>query len=313
MENSVEQVVESLFNISTTTEDMTSFSPDEAIRMLREDGELFLTDESPIDIIIKYKPVNSVDTTYLYTVTEDLEDEGYETICVIQDYVKRIRPVDYTRDLRIDLGNVVNDFKGFANAKDIPVISASQLNRDAAKNIDEGRKTNKADLLRLLGRSNIGESMLILENIDGGFMIAPEWDADGNKYLGIQRIKARYKVYTTRGHIYQPYVKGNPIKLIEDQDYATPMFKESLRGNKDEISARFSNAHVSSYMGNSIKDVDDNVKLLHCDDTNIYMNASSRFAQDDIPAAAYTLPPLRPLIHKFDLQDGLRPLIRKVG
>ena len=30
-------------------------------------------------------------TGYLYTLVEDLEDEGYETICLFQDHVKRIR------------------------------------------------------------------------------------------------------------------------------------------------------------------------------------------------------------------------------
>lgn len=287
MENTVRELVETLFNISVVPEDIRNYDVDEVIKMLQTEGELVLDDESPIDIIIKYKPVGSVDTSYLYSLTEDLEDEGYECICMVQDYVKRIKPVDYTGDIRLDLGNVVNDYKSFAAIKDIPVISASQLNRDATKHIDEGRKTNKSDLIRLLGRSNIGESMLILENIDCGFMLAPEYDQAGNKFLGIQRIKARFKKISNREHIYQPFADGNPIKMVEDEKCAQPAFKESLRANKEEFNSKFGgNTHVTSYLANSIKEVDTDIKLLDSAD-NFFVNASKKVSIDGMAIANY--------------------------
>jgi replicative DNA helicase len=283
-ENTVSQIVRSLFNISSVPQDMSNFTIEDVIKKLKEGG-LYLSDESPIDIIIKFKPGMSVDTSYLYTLVEDLEDEGYETICVIQDYIKRIRPVDRTGDLRIDLGNVINDYKNFAAIKQIPVISASQLNRDATKHIDEARKANKADLLRMLGRSNIGESLLILENIDGGFMVAPEFDQDGNKYLGIQRIKARYIRLTDREHVYQPFVKGSKIKLEEDENLAQPCYRDSMRA--EDVNIKMAKNSISAYHTNTIKDVDTNVKLLSSEN-NMFMSGSG-YSADTSKAVAYSI------------------------
>ena len=194
MENTITESVERLFGMATSRTNMTDFSPEGAIKMLREEGELYLTGDSPIDIIIKFEPSMSVDTSYLYTFTEDLEDQGLEVIAMFQDYIGRIRSTERYQDTRLEYGAIVDEFKTFAEIKDIPVISVAQLNRDASKHIDEGRKASKSDLVRLIGRSNISESMLILNNIDGGFLIAPEVSQEGIKYLGVQRIKIRYNV-----------------------------------------------------------------------------------------------------------------------
>ena len=74
-ENTVEETIQRLFNIATGF-DMKEFDVEQVIQMLRNDGELYLTGDNPIDLIIKYKPNRSVDTGYLYTLVEDLEDEG---------------------------------------------------------------------------------------------------------------------------------------------------------------------------------------------------------------------------------------------
>lgn len=274
-ENTVRETVERLFNISSTSDNIINFSPDQVINLFKTEGELYLTDESPVDIIIKYVPDNSVDTGYLYTLTEDLEDEGYEVICMIQDYVKRIRPTNFTGDLRLDLGTIVNEFKVYAAIKDIPVISASQLNRDASKHIDEARKANKADLLRLLGRSNIGESMLMLENIDCGLLLAPEYDQTGAKFMGIQRIKIRYKA-GDREHIYQPFTFGNEIKLIEDYDSPVPVFRETMQMQAPPQIGLVNNIRQSAYHTNVITDLDNNMKFRidNEEEKNNYFNAN---------------------------------------
>ena len=120
MENSVTETIQRLFEICVG-DDMRNYSPEDIEYKLRTEGELYLTDESPIDIIIKYKPNRSEDTSYLYTLTEDLEDEGYEVICLIQDHIKRLRSVENQPDVRLELGNVANEMKTFAIIKDIPV------------------------------------------------------------------------------------------------------------------------------------------------------------------------------------------------
>lgn len=282
MENTVRETVERLFNLTVSPDiDMTKYSPDEVIHLLRTEGELYLTDESPIDIIIKYVPDKSVDTSYLYTMTEDLEDEGYEVICLIQDHIKKIRSCYPSSDIRLELGAIVNEFKVFASIKDIPVITNSHLNRDAAKTIEEGSRANKADLTRMLGRSNIGESMLMLDNLDCAFIINTAYDAQANKYMAFKRIKIRYKA-THRDYLNQPFIQGNDIKLVEDYYSAVPVFKDSLQSSVEE-SNLYNNGlnNTKSKYQNNIKDIDDilaNVVDTQ-DDTNIF--TASRYRQQE--------------------------------
>ena len=282
MENTVRETVERLFNLTVSPDiDMTKYTPDEVIHMLRTEGELYLTDESPIDIIIKYVPDKSVDTSYLYTMVEDLEDEGYEVICLIQDHIKRIRSCYPSADIRLELGNIVNEFKVFASIKDIPVITNSHLNRDAAKTIEEGSRANKADLTRMLGRSNIGESMLMLDNLDCAFIINTAYDAQANKYMAFKRIKIRYKA-THRDYLNQPFIPGNDIKLVEDYYSAVPVFKDSLQSSVEE-SNLYNNGlnNTKSKYQNNIKDIDDILSnaVDSQDDTNIF--TASRYRQQD--------------------------------
>lgn len=245
MENKVKESVNRLFDVSTRAGSLRDVDPEQAVQMMQQDGELYLSDDNPIDIIIKFKPTNSIDTSYLYTLVEDLEDEGYEVVCMVQDYIGRIRSVDHSADLRLEYGNVVDEMKVFANIKDIPVISASQLNRDASKHIDEARKSNKNDLVRLMGRSNVSESMLILNNCDGAFMLAPEFTPDGKKYLGVQKVKSRFLPLKRLDYVYLPYEDGSEISLIEDADLATPLYKTSLRNDELRCTPKQSPYHTN--------------------------------------------------------------------
>jgi len=228
-ENTVRESVDRLFSmILGKVTNMKDFTKEEVINILRNEGELYLSDQSPIDIIIKYMPNNSIDTSYLYTLTEDLEDEGYEIIALLQDHIKRIRPVLKTGDIRLDLGQVVNEMKVFSQLKNCVVISVSHLNRDADRTIESnGGKKSVADLTRLLGRSNIGESMLMIDNLDAAYIIGQDYDSNGDKYLSFNRIKERFKC-TDRDYISQPYVKGS-IKLTEDFNLPAPLFKDTLK------------------------------------------------------------------------------------
>lgn len=269
MENRVMESVERLFSMCVGN-GMLNYSEDEAINILKNQGNLHLSTDDPIDIIIKFKPNLSVDTSYLYTLTEDLEDDGYEVICVIQDYMKRIRSVDgmFGGDIRLQLGSVVNEFKTFATLKNIPVITASQLNRTATSSVDEARIKNKADLVRLIGRANVGESNLILENSDWICLIAPEYDKDKNKYLGIQRVKSRYYIKNDLHTCYLPYVNGT-IKFVEDLYSPIPVHKVTMREQIELNNGVNNNGTVGKIIEfNDVKLPDDGTP-------NMFSNASS--------------------------------------
>lgn len=252
MENRITETISRLFGMSLkTNQRMTEFTVDDVMKQMREEGKLTISDDDPIDIIIKFKPAKSVDTSYLYTLVEDLEDMGLECICMIQDYIGRIRSAERIADVRLEYGAIVDEFKIFAALKQIPVVTASQLNRDASKHIDDGRKQNKSDLVRMLGRSNISESILILNNTDGAFVLAPEKDYNGNQWIGWQRIKKRFDA-TDQSYYYIPCYP-NTLTMVEDIGMI-PVSKTTL---KDEAMSTYENSMVSKYGTNPIRSISD--------------------------------------------------------
>ena len=255
MENKTYEAIATLFNIVCSSESIANYTTDEAMQIMAA-RDLIVDEDNPINIRIVYRPINSVNTEYLYKMTEDLADEGFEVISVLQDYIKRIRPMDAGQEERFRLGNVINDFRNFASYKDIPVITASQLNREAARIIDECRSSKKNDLVRRLGRANIGESSLIDENLDATIFLTPEWVGE-QKYMGFKLTKKRYPIFTKTVSFYQPYAEGSEVKLMEDEGLTKPLYEKSLASNsEDQISKNFGN--TIRYTNNrQIRDIDD--------------------------------------------------------
>ena len=229
MENSEAETIDRLFGMTANVSLEDDCNLKDIVYKARNTGGLYISPENPIDIVVKFVPANSVTTDYLYTLYDDLVDRGYEPICLIQDYLKCIKTCDnaYRTDIRLELGAVVKEFKTFALTKNIPVITASQFNRDGVSNVDSSRKQNRCDNVNSLDRSNIGESMLILENLDATIFIVPEYDNKNRKYMGMKLMKKRFKG-GNRSLLFQPFEENNEIRLIDDEDYAIPVFKESL-------------------------------------------------------------------------------------
>lgn len=305
MENGIRETVERLWEMLLDKEDMCYYTAEEAITILQTEGKLQVTPDDPIDLYIKYVPGESVDTNYLYTLADDLEDEGYEIIVLVQDYLKRIRSCFGYTEPRMIYGSVVNEFKIFATLRDIPVITASQLNREATKHIDEGRKTNKADLLRLFGRSNIGESQLILENLDAAYFIVPERDFDGHKHLGIQKVKSRF--YSSIDWLYMPYTDYSEIKFIEDVELKMPVHKFTLRAD-----ANLDHGGQNVMPMNTVKTLDNIMLLKDLDNTfskgssysssnNVGLGSVASMMRVNEPKPALIREPLRPGLLKIGL------------
>ena len=298
MENFITEVVDTLFNASTVGDQMKDFTPEQAIQMMREDGELYLNDESPVDIIIKYVPNGSVDTSYLYTLAEELEDDGYECICMIQDYVKRIRSVYKSNgDIRIEFGEVINEFKTFAMIKDIPMITAGQLNRDGSNKLEDGKLNNKTDLIRYLGRAQVGESMLMIDNSDVCFVLDREYDLHGNLYMGLKRIKERYRIISPRSLLFLPYVKGNGAKLLEDFNLSVPTARDTLKDNIIDMSG-FNNGSskiIPSPYRQETKDIDEIIaerRQILMDDNVFPIN---KYRQNTLPTELPELKLINPM------------------
>ena len=231
MENTVVETIQRLYDLAVENNfGMANYTLEEVISQLRNEGQLKLTDYSPIDLVITYKPNKSVDTSYLYTLCDNLEDQGKEVICIIQDHVKRIRSIDRNTDIRLELGDIVNEMKSFAAIKDIPVITCSHLNRDASRTLEDLERKKNQDTGKALGKSNIGESMLMIDNLDFGIIITLDYDKNDNLYMAFNAVKTRAK--TKRTYIVQPFVPGNTMRLVEDVG-GVPQFKESIHTQLD--------------------------------------------------------------------------------
>ena len=225
MENSVIETIARYYNIVTGGLDMRNAgSTEEAMKQLYEHG-LKLTDDYPIDVIVKYKPNRSVTTRYLYELRDELENDNYEMICLIQDHVKRICSESHEKDIRLELGEVVNQFKSFAIDSDIPVITVSHLNRNGASVIEDNMMNGNRnkDITKQLGKSTVGESFLMLDNLDGGYLINKMEVGDQN-YMAFRTLKKREG--NTLDYFAQPFV-GDTLKLVEDIN-GEPAYKVSL-------------------------------------------------------------------------------------
>lgn len=224
LENSKKETFSRLFSISTRNDDFEKLDIEKALRLAKTDGKLVVTENSPIDIIIKYKPDRSVDTSYLFEIYEDLSEQGYEVITFIVDYLGRIKSIEkFSRsEIRLEYGAIVNEFKTIATELDIPIITAAQLNREALGKIDEARNNNTAvNTVNLLTRNNVSESKMIIDNVDASFFITPEWINKGqDKYLGISIAKTRYRANLAPLNgsrvMHQPYYESAGITIVTD-------------------------------------------------------------------------------------------------
>lgn len=290
MENLVVEYVNSLFHVVTQGKSIRECdSADEVLEEFKNRKFEYMGDND-IEIVIDYKPVHSKDTRYMYEMVEELEDEGFETIAFFMDYLMRIRPSEYTKDNYTDLGNVSNDFKTFAILKDIPVITASQLNREGAKIVDERRGSNKIDIVKDLGRSNIGDSINIDRNLDCSIMLLPETKSDGSRYMGFQLTKARYEVQSLLRAFFQPIYPTSKIAFVEDLYDLEPAYRTTL-GNTDE--------EVKNKMGQTTTAAIPGINSL----TEYAANYASQLIEDDPEP-----PPKKKFLRRivFEIPDSIR-------
>lgn len=124
MENTVQESIARMFNMTITSEPLKDFNPKKALEMIKKEGAFKIEGEGDTDIIIKYFPINEISTDDLYTIIEELKDENREVIALVLDYIKRIRPSQYAKEEKEQLKNVTNELKNIAVHFDIPVISA---------------------------------------------------------------------------------------------------------------------------------------------------------------------------------------------
>ena len=103
------------------SDDIRNYSPKQIIKKFKEKGQLVLNDKNNIDIIIQEYKNREISTDDLYSIINDLNDEGVEVITLIVDYLKRIKPAEKANDEKTELKNITNELKEVAKHFDIPV------------------------------------------------------------------------------------------------------------------------------------------------------------------------------------------------
>lgn len=209
MENTAKETIKRLFT-HVTGKDIKNFEYNEATKIINDD----IIGDRNVSFEIRYRKNKSISTDDLDAMVDELSLEGKEVVMIIQDYTKRIRSSSNNPDLRLELGEVVNDFCSIARARDIPVVSAAQINRIGISKIEAAMTANKGNLAKVIDKSDAGESALPLENVDYALAITPEDDPNtGEKYLGV-------KIWVTR--VENPETKfflhkfQNGMRLEED-------------------------------------------------------------------------------------------------
>jgi hypothetical protein len=235
LENDIPETVERIYNMAVDSDDIRNYSPKQIKKKMREKGGLKLTDDDNIDIIIKEYKNRELDTNDLYTIINDLADEGIEVITLIVDYMKRIRPAEKAKDEKTELKNITNELKEVAKYFDIPVITAQQLNRVGASVVDAALQAKKEDVTKLVGRDAVAGAWEIIENSDVVIIINPETKIDtGELFLTFKLLKRRYRSSEENEKLRRleyfnhPFEAGNEIRLIDDVELPKSLSLESL-------------------------------------------------------------------------------------
>lgn len=219
-EDTMEKMIGRIFSDLVPNVDLkkSDYSNKELAEMLKQHG--FGDSEGEINIVVKYYNEKEIDTNDIYGIIDEVEDENNEVIALIVDYVKRIRPALYAKEERDELKNVTNELRNIAVNYDIPVISACQMNREAAKAVDNAIMDNKNDVAKKIGRSNIGSSWAMLENTDALINIYTELYEDpttkkNTKWMSFMRMKLRYEDLFNVTYFVQPY-SADGKRLLDD-------------------------------------------------------------------------------------------------
>lgn len=227
-ENTMKETLARLYGISVDGTDIRNLPTEEIIENMKRRGNLNLEDPNSIDLVLKYRRPKSITTNDIFSIIEEIEESGREVICLVHDYVKKILPTFKTKETRIDLGNIVMEFSDIAKTKDIPVVIAYQLNREAIKTIETMIASGKTDIARQLGSSNVGESWGMVEEADMTIIINREYsESQKQTFLSFKLCHSRVKEPEIK-YFAHPFEKENTMRLIPDINLEEPLSRVSI-------------------------------------------------------------------------------------
>lgn len=243
LENSIHETVERLVDMYNDKDtSMSEMTTDEVIALLRENGKFNFTDTEGIDIDIYYYDNLEINAIDIHKLILDMSDQGKQVIAVVLDYIERLNSVrDTFGDERRRIISAASDCKTFiANAFDIPVITAMQINREGNAVLDAAMREDKSDLAQLIGPSMVGLAWGLNQEVDWlGFIYPERQKSTGRLFLSFKRFKIRGKQDALAfDYFNHPFANAKEIRLETDVDKPNSVsiisLKEDMQ-NEDRI------------------------------------------------------------------------------
>lgn len=191
MENTTEESFERAFHMTVNKDDLRDYESSHIAAEMKRAG---LVNNPDMELIMVYKPNRSISTADIRNFIEELEEEKIEVVMLCFDYIKRIRPFEKAANEKEELKNITNELKQIGIDFDIPIVTAAQLNRQAATVINNTVRMGKADALKEIDASMIGSAWEILENSDVVILInMQKRKKDDKLFLSFLLCKQRYQ------------------------------------------------------------------------------------------------------------------------
>lgn len=238
-ENNIWETFLRIWGIFGTTENIKKFDAKQIFEILKKGGFTTVQDGQDINIEFRYYGNMDIGVNDVKGIVQELDNSGKETIIIIQDYIERLRPPVITADKRNQLADVSNQLHNLAVELDIPIITASQFNREGVSIIEEQRDKGHADIGKKVGTGNVSESFGMLKNFDVNISIVIEFDSQEERfYLSFRRLKFRGDDSSSIEYFLQPFRgKGSKIQL-QDDIHTDPVYRLSM---VDELAASMAN------------------------------------------------------------------------
>jgi replicative DNA helicase len=231
MENTIDETIKRIWSHSFgNNNEMSAYEPAIAARML-EEQRIFTPNRPDLpELVIWHRSTKSINTADMSSLLDDLEKEGKECVFLVQDYIKRIRSTVNHKELRFELSIVSDEFASIAKERDIPILSAMQLNREAFREFEaSATMEGQISAIEKMGASNVGESIDLIQNVDYAFILGRTQNSHLNerdeveysdRYLIFKLIAARGKApkITSFKHRFKD---ANDMALIEDVNMPT--------------------------------------------------------------------------------------------
>lgn len=232
-ENNLWETIQRIFNIFASIDNIRNFTVSEIMDMLKRGGFSVCVDDEDIDIEFRYYGNEDIGVADIKGIVEELDNDGKEVIMIIQDYIERLKPPKRNVERRVQLFDITNQLHDLAVELEIPIITASQFNKEGVSTIEDMASGNKSNVVKEVGQKNISESFGMLKNIDVNIGIVPEMNMKENRwYLGFKKFKFRGADDSKVDMFYQPF-EGilSKIMLVDDVHTSQPLFRLVMGDN----------------------------------------------------------------------------------